>query len=68
MTAPTHNGTLAAAIEQAVQTYLTLSAVNGPESAAAFGIACGELMERLNLPLTHAASMLRAELTRRGAA
>jgi hypothetical protein len=57
---------VAAAIERSVTVYLTVAACQGPESAAAFGWACRELMEALDCRLDAAAALLRAELDRRG--
>lgn len=58
-------GYMQAAIERAVTTYVTVTALPGPESAAAFGWACKELMETLNCTLGAAAALLKAELDRR---
>ena len=59
-------GFIQAAVDRAVITYKTIAALPGPESAAAFGYACGELMQALNVTLATAAALLRAEMDRRG--
>lgn len=53
-------------LELAVQTYLTIGKEPDPVSSAAFGVACGLIMERLNCNLRTAAALLRAELASRG--
>ena len=57
---------LASALETAVQTYIAIASLKDPASAAAFGIACYSIQERLNCSLEVAADMLRGELNRRG--
>jgi hypothetical protein len=57
---------IAQAVDNAVQTYTTISNLADPASAAAFGVACGVLQERLNCNLQTAADLLRGELDRRG--
>jgi len=59
-------GFVQVALSHAVTTYVTVAALPGPESAAAFGWACKELMEALNCNLGTAAALLKAELERRG--
>lgn len=59
-------GFIQTTVERAVITYKTISALPGPESSAAFGWACKEIMEGLNCNLGTAAALLRAELERRG--
>lgn len=53
------------ALSTAVQSYIAIAKQEGPVSAAAFGFACGGLMETLNISLTVAALLLRTELERR---
>jgi hypothetical protein len=50
----------------AVHNYIVISKLADPVSAAAFGVACGELMQTLNIPLNVAALLLRTELDRLG--
>lgn len=58
-------GFIQGAVLRAVLTYQTIAALEDPVSAAAFGYACGELMQVLNVNLQTAATLLRAELDRR---
>lgn len=62
----THPGFVQGSIDRAVTTYITVAALPGPESAAAFGWACKELMEALDCNLGAAAALLKAELDRKG--
>ncbi len=55
-----------AALAVAVHTYLVVQKLGAPIDAAAFGVACGELMQALNISLNVAALLLRTELERRG--
>lgn len=57
---------ISAAVESAARTYVVISALPGPEAAAGFGIACGELMQRLNVSLATAAVLLNDHLKRNG--
>lgn len=59
-------GFIQTALDRAVVTYTTISALAGPESAAAFGWSCKDIMEALNCNLPTAAALLKAELERRG--
>lgn len=56
----------AAALAIAVHNYLVVSKLGPPMDAAAFGVACQELMQTLNVNLNVAALLLRTELERRG--
>lgn len=56
----------AGALAVAVHNYIVIAKQPDPISAAAFGIACGELMHTLNIALNVAALLLRTELDRRG--
>lgn len=56
----------AGALAVAVHNYLVISKQPPPTDVAAFGVACGELMQTLNIPLNVAALLLRTELDRRG--
>lgn len=56
----------AGSLAVAVHTYLVIAKQSPPMDAAAFGIACGELMQTLNIALNVAALLLRTELDRRG--
>lgn len=56
----------AGALAVAVHNYIVVSKQLPPIDAAAFGVACGELMQTLNIPLNVAALLLRTELDRRG--
>lgn len=55
-----------AALAIAVHNFLVVSKLGAPMDAAAFGVACGELMQTLNINLNVAALLLRTELERRG--
>ena len=55
-----------AALAIAVHSYLVVQKLGPPIDAAAFGVACGELMQALNISLNVAALLLRTELDRRG--
>lgn len=55
-----------AALVIAVHNYLVINKLGPPIDAAAFGVACGELMMALNISLSVAALLLRTELERRG--
>lgn len=55
----------AGALAVAVHNYIVIAKQPDPVSAAAFGVACGELMQTLNIPLNVAALLLRTELDRR---
>jgi hypothetical protein len=55
-----------AALTVAIHSYLVVQKIGPPIDAAAFGIACGELMQTLNISLNVAALLLRIELDRRG--
>lgn len=54
------------ALAVAVHNYIVVSKQPPPIDAAAFGIACGELMHTLNIALNVAALLLRTELDRLG--
>lgn len=56
---------LAQAIDSAVQVYVSLRQQAEPVPPAAFGVACEDLRERLNINLASAAVLLRTELDRR---
>lgn len=56
----------AGALAVAVHSFLVMNRMGPPMDAAAFGIACGELMQALNISLNVAALLLRVELERRG--
>lgn len=56
----------AGALAVAVHNYIVVNKLGAPMDAAAFGIACGELMQALNVNLSVAALLLKIELERRG--
>ena len=56
----------AGALAVAVHNYIVISKQPNPVNVAAFGVACGELMQTLNIPLNVAALLLKTELDRRG--
>lgn len=55
-----------AALAIAVHNFIVVNKLGAPMDAAAFGVACGELMQTLNINLNVAALLLRTELDRRG--
>jgi len=55
----------AGALAVAVHNYLVVKKQPPPIDAAAFGVACGELMQTLNIALNVAALLLKTELDRR---
>lgn len=55
-----------AALAIAVHNFIVVNKLGPPMDAAAFGVACGELMQTLNINLNVAALLLRIELDRRG--
>lgn len=54
------------ALAVAVHNFIVINKLGPPTDAAAFGVACGELMQTLNISLNVAALLLRTELERRG--
>lgn len=56
----------AGALAVAVHNYIVINKLGAPTDAAAFGVACGELQQALNIALNVAALLLRTELDRRG--
>lgn len=63
---PTPSSMEAGALAVAVHNYLVISKLGAPIDVAAFGVACGELMQALNVNLSVAALLLKTELDRRG--